>query len=84
MVLACFSFPPREAAMSAQESDWKRLYRLVQSEKDPQKQKDLCERARRLIQERSIALAESNLRNAAEEDDLRAALRELWKLQNQQ
>ena len=68
--------------MTAQASDWKRVYGSAQSEKDPQKQKALCEQARRLIQDRSIALAEANARNAVEEDELNAALRELWKLQN--
>ena len=70
--------------MTAQPSDWRRLYGVAQSEKDAQKQRDLCEQVRRLIQDRSIALAEANARNAAEEDELNAALRELWKLQNRQ
>lgn len=70
--------------MTAKASDWKRLYEFAQAEKDTQKQKALCELARRLMQDRSIALTQANARNAAEEHELNAALRELWKLQNRQ
>ena len=68
--------------MSVQPNGWRRLFELAQLEKDAQKQKDLCEQARRLIQQRSIALAEAHARDAAEDDEMNAALRELWKLQN--
>ena len=69
--------------MIAEANDWRRLYSLAQSEKDPRKRNELCEQARRLIQDRSIALAEANARDPAEDDELNAALRELWKLQQQ-
>jgi hypothetical protein len=68
--------------MSVQPNGWRQLFELAQLEKDAQKQKDLCEQARRLIQQRSIALAEAHARDAAEDDEMNAALRELWKLQN--
>jgi hypothetical protein len=70
--------------MSVQPNGWRQLFELAQLEKDAQKQKDLCEQARRLIQQRSIALAEAHARDAAEDDEMNAALRELWKLQNPQ
>lgn len=68
--------------MIVQPNGWRRLCELARLEKDARKQKDLCEQARRLIQQRSITLAEANARNAAEDDELNVALRELWKLQN--
>jgi hypothetical protein len=68
--------------MTARPSDWRRLYDLAQSEEDASTQSKLCDQARRLIQDRSIESAEANACNAAEEDELNAALRELWKLQN--
>ena len=68
--------------MTVQPNGWRRLFQLAQSEKDPVKQKELCKQARRVIQQRSIAWGEAHARDAAEEDEMNAALRELWKLEN--
>ena len=71
-----------EAVITSEASNWRPLYQLARSEKDPRKQQELCDRARRLIQERSLELAEDKIPDPAEENALNDALRELWKLQN--
>jgi hypothetical protein len=58
------------------------VYQLAVSEKDPRKQHELCHDARRLIQDRSLELAEAKAPDPAEDNALNEALRELWKLQN--
>lgn len=68
--------------MTAHAKDWRRWYALAQCESQPEKQKHLLEQARRLMQQRSVDMAADNACNAAEDEELNAALRELWKLQN--
>ena len=67
--------------------DWKQLFQLAHSEKDAAQRNILCEQARRLINDRSLELAEKKLQghidSTAEENALHQALRDLWMLQNQ-
>ncbi len=66
--------------------DWRRVYKLVAAENDPRRRDELCEQARRLIQDRSLELADgdsgSKRSDPAEINELDRALRGLWILQN--
>jgi hypothetical protein len=71
--------------MADKSSDWQRAYLLAKSETDADRRNELCDRARRLIQDRSLELASSSAEQQQkqdEEDQLNKALRELWMLQN--
>jgi len=71
--------------VNAPASDWKLIYQLAKSEKDPQRRSELCERARRLIQDRSLQMADGETGhefNPMEENELNQALRDLWILQS--
>lgn len=66
--------------------DWRRVYQLAAAERDLRRRNELCEQARRLIQDRSLELADgdsgSNCSDPAEINELDRALRGLWILQN--
>jgi hypothetical protein len=59
---------------------WQKLYDAVRRELDPIKQLELCQRARRAIQERLLEL-KSSAGDLAEQHTLEEALRNLWKLE---
>ena len=58
--------------------DWREAYELARQEKDPARLLEMCALARRLIQNRLLAL--STLRHLHDDEvaELEAALRELW------
>ena len=66
--------------------DWRRAYKLAVAQNDLRRRDELCEQVRRLIQDRSLELANgdsgSNRSDPAEINELDQALRDLWILQN--
>lgn len=66
--------------------DWRQVYKFAVAENDRRRRDELCEQARRLIQDRSLELANgdsgSDRSDPAEIHELDQALRGLWILQN--
>ncbi len=58
--------------------DWREAYELARQEKDPARIPEMCARARSLIQDRQIVLATFRHIHDEEINELEAALRELW------
>ena len=58
--------------------NWRELYAVARQEKDPARIPEICARARRLIQDRELALATFTHIHDGEITELEAALRELW------
>jgi hypothetical protein len=60
------------------EEEWQKAYAAVQLEKNPKKQIQLCEHARRLVQEKQVEIAAAG---RPPDEALDEALRTLWALQ---
>jgi hypothetical protein len=58
---------------------WRQLYDLANQEIDPERQRQLCAQARRLIQDRLLQLRASSAEDP-ETGTLERALRELWNI----
>jgi hypothetical protein len=68
--------------MSGRSKDWRTTYAAAKLELDPTKQCELCKQARQLMQERLVELAAGG-GQAEERNELEAALRELWVIEQQ-
>ncbi len=62
--------------------NWRELLDQAKQEPDPTRRRDLCPRARRLIQDRQLDLVHLPGDHRQEEEALQAVLRELWVIEN--
>jgi hypothetical protein len=60
----------------------RRLFESIGQERDPQKQRELCAEARKLIQDELLQLGSSKT-ESLERETLERALRQLWTIENQ-
>jgi hypothetical protein len=69
--------------MAEQSKQWQELLKLARSEKNRERRNDLCQRARRLVQDVSLESASNGGEtNKHVEEKLNKALRDLWVIQN--
>ena len=67
--------------MADSSGKWRRQYELAERERDPQKRREFCAEARRLIQDELLKLGYSN-KDGLVREDLERALRKLWAFEN--
>jgi hypothetical protein len=60
---------------------WRDAYGRAQRELDPVVQLQLCEQTRRLIHDRLVKLGQGSLASTREREELEAALRAVWALE---
>jgi hypothetical protein len=68
--------------MADDPKDWLRVYEALRQELDPAKQLEICQNARKAIQDRLLALG-SGRRHRGEREALEQALRAIWVLEEE-
>lgn len=67
--------------MADSSGKWRRPYELAEQERDPDKKREFCAEARRLMQDELLKLGSAQ-KNGHSRENLERALRKLWAFEN--